>query len=230
MDLSAVITAVFTGIIGIYSLWTKFHQDEKNKETDFRLEQQRKEAEFRIEQQRREYEQRLEQAKKKEARNSYQRSRNTSKVLYELHHILFTSKASRVYIVQPHPLKHSAFLSIQFEVTRKEISGMKKSVQSLPMEEVAVFSHELQKNLWMYYDDIDEQVQDKVAKSLLSSNGCVAVGIKQLNSAHDWVGNIFVEFTEHTNIAEDDLRELMHEAAVNIQYNLPEFIDEKDLE
>ena len=96
MDLSAIITAVFTGIIGIYSLWTKFHQDEKNKETDFRLEQQRKEAELRIEQQRREYEQRLEQAKKKEARNSYQRSRNTSKVLYELHHILFTSKASRV--------------------------------------------------------------------------------------------------------------------------------------
>lgn len=219
MDWSAIITAVFTGIIGIYTIWTKYHQDTKNKETDFRLEQQRRENELK-----------LEQIRKREARNGYQRSRNTSKVLYELHHILFTSKASRVYIVQPHPLKHSAFLSIQFEVTRKEISGMKKSVQSLPMEEVAVFSHELQKNLWMYYDDIDEQVQDKVAKSLLSSNGCVAVGIKQLNSAHDWVGNIFVEFTEKSLIPEDELRDLMHEAAVNIQYNLPEFIDEKDLE
>lgn len=219
MDWSAIITAVFTGIVGIYTVYAKFHQDTKNKETDFRLEQQRRENEIK-----------LEQIRKREARNSYQRSRNTSKVLYELHHILFAAKASRVYIVQPHPLKHSAFLSIQFEVTRKEISGMKKSVQSLPMEEVAVFSHELQKNLWMYYDDIDEQVQDKVAKSILSSNGCVAVGIKQLNSAHDWVGNIFVEFTEKVLLTEDGLRDLMHEAAVNIQYNLPEFIDEKDLE
>lgn len=230
MDLSSIITAVFTGMVALYSVWVKFHQDSKNKETDFRLEQQRKEADLRMEQQRREFELSLEQNRKKEARSGYQRSRNTSKVLYELHHILFTAKASRVYIVQPHPLKHSAFLSIQFEVTRKEISGMKKSVQSLPMEEVAVFSHELQKNLWMYYDDIDQQVQDKVAKSLLSSNGCIAVGIKQLNSAHDWVGNIFVEFTENVLLSEDELRELMHEAAINIQYNLPEFIDEKDLE
>lgn len=219
MDWSAIITAVFTGIVGIYTVYTKFHQDTKNKETDFRLEQQRRENEMK-----------LEQIRKREARNSYQRSRNTSKVLYELHHILFTAKASRVYIVQPHPLKHSAFLSIQFEVTRKEISGMKKSVQNLPMEEVAVFSNDLQKNLWMYYDDIDEQVKDKVAKSLLSSNGCAAVGIKQLNSAHDWVGNIFVEFTEKVQLSEEELRDLMHEAAINIQYNLPEFIDEKDLE
>ena len=219
MDWSAIITAVFTGLVGLYSLWTKFNQDSKNKETDFKLEQQKRESEIK-----------LEQIRKREARNSYQRSRNTSKVLYELHHILFTTKDARVYIVQPHPLKHSAFLSIQFEVTRKAISAMKKLVQSLPMEEVAVFSNDLQKNLWMFYDDIDEQVKDKVAKGLLSSNGCVAVAIKQLNNAHDWVGNIFVEFTEPIDMTEEELRDLLHEAAINIQYNLPEYIDEKDLE
>lgn len=61
----------------------------------------------------------VEYFKKEEERKSYRRSENTAKVFGELWRILFELKADRVYIVQPHPLGHIAFLSIQFEVKRK---------------------------------------------------------------------------------------------------------------
>ena len=77
---------------------------------------------------------------------------------------------------------------------------MRENIQSLPMSEVAVFAENLAKNLFMFYSDIDNQVKDKVAKSLLSTNGCNSVAIKRLNSSQDWVGNIFCEFTDETDL------------------------------
>lgn len=204
---------------GILAGWWKYNQDAHNKETDFKLEMQRKEAEYK-----------LEQFKQRTRVQSYQRNRNSSIVYRQIYKILNFAKADRVYIVQPHPLKHADFLSIQFECTSDGIEGMRTIIHSLPMEKVAEFCGELTKNLWMYFDDIDHQVNDHFAKSLLTTNGSVAVGIKRLDSAKDWVGNIFAEFTDPPQISEDELHRLMHEAAVNIQHNLPEFIDNPEEE
>ena len=157
----------------------------------------------------------VEYFKKEEERRSYHRSENSAKVFGELWRVLYETKADRVYIVQPHPLGHIAFLSVQFEVKRKGIAGMRENIQSLPMSEVAVFAENLAK------------VKDKVAKSLLSTNGCNSVAIKRLNSSQDWVGNIFCEFTDETDLNEDELHKVLHEAAVNIQYILPEFKENK---
>ena len=41
------------------------------------------------------------------------------------------------------------------------------------------------------------------------------------------VGNIFCEFTDDTGMGEDELHKVLHEAAVNIQYILPEFREVK---
>ena len=169
----------------------------------------------------------VEYFKKEEERKSYRRSENSARVFGELWRVLYETKADRVYIVQPHPLGHVAFLSIQFEVKRKGIAGMRENVQSLPMSEVAVFAKSLAENLFMFYSDIDSQVKDKVAKSLLSTNGCRSVAIKRLNSSQDWVGNIFCEFTDDTGMGEDELHKVLHEVAVNIQYILPEFREAK---
>lgn len=169
----------------------------------------------------------VEYFKKEEERKSYHRSENSARVFGELWRVLYETKADRVYIVQPHPLGHVAFLSIQFEVKRKGIAGMRENVQSLPMSEVAVFAKSLAENLFMFYSDIDSQVKDKVAKSLLSTNGCRSVAIKRLNSSQDWVGNIFCEFTDDTGMDGDELHKVLHEAAVNIQYILPEFREAK---
>ena len=76
----------------------------------------------------------------------------------------------------------------------------------------------------MYITDIDEQVEDKYAKSILSSYGCQAAIIKRLNdNRHDWIGSIFCEFTHPLSASEEGAREIMHTAAMNIQYILPEY-------
>ena len=77
IDLANVITAI-GGLIGavggVYSIWTKFNQDAKNKMTDRKIEQFRKEEE----------------------RRSYQRSNDSAIVFGELWRILHTCKAARV--------------------------------------------------------------------------------------------------------------------------------------
>lgn len=185
----------------IITAWLSYNQYTRNKMTDLKVDMYKKEEE----------------------RRSYKRSENSAKVFGELWRVLYELKADRVYIVQPHPLGHASFLSVQFEVKRKGVEGMKDSIQSLPMAEVAVFSKEMAENLFMYITDIDTQVSDKVAKSILSSNGCVNAIVKRLNNSTDWVGSIFCEFTNPMTIDKDAAQHLLHEIAMNIQYILPEF-------
>lgn len=192
---------VFSAIGTIAAAYFTYNQYTKNKITDLKVEY----------------------FKKEEERKLYKRSENTAKVIGELWKVLYELKADRVYIMQPHPLGHVAFLSIQFEVKRKGVSGMLQSVQSLPMSEIAVFSRNLAENLFVFYTDIDNEVEDKVAKSLLVINGSEAVAIKRLNNSSDWVGNIFCEFTNQQYPDEVTIHDILHEAAINIQYILPEY-------
>ena len=159
-------------------------------------------------------------------KRSFKRSEDTAKVLGALNKVLLGANADRVYIVQPHPLGHIAFLSIQFEVKANGVQGMRYEVQKLEMSDVPKFCERMVNNLWMYLDNIDEQVQDPYAKALLSSNGTKVAAIKRMSTARDWVGSIFCEFIDTPSISEADLQKLMHEAAITIQYNLPEFQEE----
>ena len=101
---------------------------------------------------------------------------------------------------------------------------MKPHVQNLHISEIAKFASDMVKNLFMYITDIDEQVSDKYAKSILSSYGCQAAIIKRMNdNKHDWVGSIFCEFTHPIDVQEEEAKKIMHNAAINIQYLLPEY-------
>ena len=118
----------------------------------------------------------------------------------------------------------TSLLSVYYEVKRKGVEPMKPHMQGLPISEVPKFSSDLVKNLFLYITDIDEQVNDKYAKSILSSYGCRAAIIKRLNdNRHDWIGSIFCEFTRPLSVSEENAREIMHTAAMNIQYLLPEY-------
>ena len=185
--------------------WFAYNQKTKDKMTDMKIER----------------------LKFQEKQNGYKRSENTGKVLGELYKVMIATGADRVYIVQPHPLGHIAFLSIQFEVKANGVEGMKMSVQKLEMSEVPLFSKRMTENIFMYFDDIDTQVEDRVAKSLMSSNGTIAVAIKRLNSSRDWVGSIFCEFLDVPNHTQDEINKILHEAASNIQFNLPEYQDKE---
>lgn len=193
---------ILSAIAAIITAYFTYNQYTKNKMTDLKIEQ----------------------FKMAEERKSIRRADNSSIVYGELWNVLHALNADRVYIVQPHPLGNESLLSIYYEVKRKGVEAMKPHVQNLHISEVAKFSSELVKNLFMYIDDVDKGVDDKFAKSILSSYGCQAAVIKRLNdNKYDWVGSIFCEFTHPMDVPEDEARNIMHEAATNIQYLLPEY-------
>lgn len=196
--LPAIISAIGT----IIAAWFAYNQYTKNKLTDLKIEKFRKDEEIK----------------------SIRRADNSSIVYGELWNILYELDADRVYIVQPHPLGNESLLSIYYEVKRKGVEPMKPHVQNLRIADVAKFSSDMVKNMFVYITDIDKQVQDKYAKSILSSYGCEAAVVKRLNdNKYDWVGSIFCEFTRPIHVSEDEAREIMHRCAMNIQYLLPEY-------
>lgn len=196
--LPAIISAIGT----IIAAWFAYNQYTKNKLTDLKIEKFRKDEEIK----------------------SIRRADNSSIVYGELWNILYELDADRVYIVQPHPLGNESLLSIYYEVKRKGVEPMKPHVQNLRIADVAKFSSDMVKNMFMYITDINTQIQDKYAKSILSSYGCEAAVVKRLNdNKYDWVGSIFCEFTRPIHVSEDEAGEIMHQCAMNIQYLLPEY-------
>lgn len=204
MEIAEIIVALggLVGAIGgVYSIWTKYNQDAKNKKTEYEIEKLRSEDKVKNE----------------------RRSDNSTLVFGELWNVLYETGASRVYIVQPHPLGHEEMLTIYFEVKRKGVEAMKPHIQNMKISEVAKFASELVKNVFMYITNIDAQVDDRYARSILSSYGCESAIVKRLsNNRHDWVGSIFCEFTDDMRVSEADAKEILHTAATNIQYILPE--------
>lgn len=198
------IPAIISAIGVIIAAWFSYNQYAKNKLTDLKVEQMQRDNEV----------------KRK------RRSDNSAFVHGELWQILHELHADRVYIVQPHPLGNESMVSVYFESKRKGVESMKPRIQNLKMCDVAKFCSDLTKNLFMFITDIDSQVTDRYAKSLLSSCGTEQVIIKRLSdNSHDWVGSIFCEFTHGATIGEEKARAILHEAALNIQYILPEYID-----
>ena len=196
--LPAIISAIGTIVIG----WFAYNQNTKDKMTDIKIEQLR--------------------ARNEEKRN--RRADNSAIVHGELWHALVELRADRVYIVQPHPLGNESMVSIYFESKRKGVESMKPKVQNLKMCECASFCADMAKNLYIYYDDIDEQVKDRYAKSLLSACGTSKVAIKRLSdNTHDWVGSIFCEFTHDVDVDKEEVRAVLHDVAMNVQYLLPEY-------
>lgn len=201
IDWGMIISAICTMITGLFVAWTTFNQGRKNAEVQRDIEKWKREEE-----------------QKAVMQNKY-----SGQVFGQIHELLRTAKADRVYIVQPHPLGHVAFLSCYFEAVNNGITEMQSSIQSIPMSKVPVLSRDLAENLWLYYDNIDEQVDDDVAKSLFLANGTHTVGIKRMDNTKDWVGSIFIEYIEEPELTEMEIKKLAHDSALVIRHILPEF-------
>lgn len=205
IDWGTVISAICVMITGLFGTWTAYNQTKKNAQVQKDIEKWKKEEE-----------------QKAVMQNKY-----SGQVFGQIHELLRTAKADRVYIVQPHPLGHVAFLSCYFEAVNNGITEMQSSIQSIPMNKVPVLSRDLAENLWLYYDNIDEQVSDDVAKSLFLANGTHAVGIKRMDNTKDWVGSIFIEYIEEPELTEMEIKKLAHDSALVIRHILPEFKEHK---
>lgn len=207
MNWAEIITslgALVGAIGGVYAIWTKYNQDTKNKKTDYELERLRNEDKIR----------------------NRRRSDNAMAIYGVLWEILYRLNADRAYIVQPHPLNNEEMLTIYFEVKRNWAEPMKPHIQRMKISEVAKFASELSKNLFMYITNIQEQVEDRYAQSIFSSCGAQRAIVKRLSdNRHDWVGSIICEFTDDMEISEKEAKDLLHKAATDIQYILPEIRD-----
>ena len=197
MDCANIINAIGVIVVDYFT----YNQYTKNKVTDYKLEKWKSEDKI--------------QNKK--------RIDNGMIVYGELWDLLYELKADRVYIIQPFPLGHEETLSIYFEVKRRWAEPMRPHIQRLKISEVAKFSSELAKNLFMYINDIQAQVKDRYAQSIFSSCGTKQVIVKRLSdNTHDWVGSIVCEFIGDMEVSEQDARAMLHNKATNIQYILPE--------
>lgn len=200
MEISEIITALG----GIIIAWFGYNQYTKNKRTDYEIEKLRTEDKV----------------------TNRRRSDNAMIIFGALWELLYAIKADRVYIVQPHPLGNEEMLSIYFEVKRRWAEPMKPHIQRMRIAEVAKFASELVHNLFMYIKNVNEDVKDRYAQSIFASCGTTSVIVKRLSdNKHDWVGSIVCEYTDPMEVSEEESKELLHKAATNIQYILPEIRD-----
>lgn len=195
------IPAIISSIAVILSAWFSYNQYAKNKLTDLKIEKW----------------------KAAEEEKSAKRSDNIAKIYGVLWQLLHDLGADRVYILQPHPLVNSMFLSVSLEVKRNGVSAIKPCIQRLPMSDVAAFSAELSCRDFLFYRNIESEVKDKRARAIMTTNGCCSVVIKRLaDDEHDWIGSIFCGFTHTQELHPASLRQQLQEAADHIQYILPE--------
>lgn len=196
-QIAGIVTALGTILLGYFT----YNQYAKNKKTDAKLEQMKKDADT-----------------KSEIRNE-----KMAKIYGILWRILYETKADRVYIAQPHPLTNALYLSVGIEVKRKGLA--KNAIEdTLSLSEIANFASELSKREFLFYADVVKDVRDNRAKALFYCNGTESAVIRRLHDNEDWVGSLFVEFVYKRNdLVPATLKDMLAEAANEIQYDLPEF-------
>lgn len=197
MDIANIITAIGS----VIALFLTYNQYTKNKTTDAKIEQWKRE----------------------EKEKSEKRSDNVSKIYGILWQILHELAVDRVYILQPHPEKVNHFVSISLEVKRNGIAAMKPVIQNMHISDVAAFAAELSTREFMFYKDVSEEVKDKKARAILTSNGGVSAIIRRLvDDENNWRGSIFLEYTHMMECDPIYARKMLSDAAGTIQYILPE--------
>lgn len=196
MDWVGLIDKIGVIVLGVFAVY----QYRINKNTDYKIKQK----------------------EEVDKRRNMRRNNNAMDVWNFVHNLLSHTKADRVYIVQPHPLGNEEMLTIHFEVTRNGMKGMREEIQEMKISSVVQFAKFMKDNLFAYITDIEKQVPDRYARAIMGTHGTKSLIIKRLNdNDDDWCGSIFCEYTNRMKISEQEAKELLHQAATNIQYILP---------
>jgi hypothetical protein len=140
-------------------------------------------------------------------------------IMWELLHKL---NADRCFIIQPHPERNHRYLSVVFEVDRPGVSAVKEFFQNIPMSDMTPFAKDMSSNVWLYYDDVDRQVGDKKAQSMMFLAGTVQLALRQLvDVKSEWIGTLVVENIDVKEYDKDKAMEIIGTAATSTQYILP---------
>ena len=135
--------------------------------------------------------------------------------------LLSAMQASRVYIIQPHPLDKNEFLSVVYEVTDMGIMPIKGQLVDYPAENMPVFVGEISQRDFLYYKSTN-MLKGKRSRAFFSNVGTESLIIKHLSDdKSDWIGSIVVDYMHETNVAPDYSKALLQDAADKIQFILP---------
>lgn len=203
-NLPSIITALGTIILG----WFTYNQYSKNKQTDIKIEQWKEDT-------------------IRKRRQDAGSIATCFGCLWELLHFL---KAGRVYLIQPHPLSKSLYISATLEVKRNGVSSVKDNMTSIPINTVAEFVSQLANEDYIFIEEVETSNIDKKMRSIMMYNGCGQVAIRRLtDNDNKWVGNIVVGFpVNFDNLTKEEcqlVEKMTRDAAQIIQGILPEFME-----
>jgi len=197
--ISIIIAGFFALLNGCFIAYLGYNQSSKDKLTDFKIEQMRLENESK----------------------SAENNRHIAIIYGEMYNLLHRMDADRCFILQPHPSARPVYVSVAIEVTRNGVSTISDIVRNIPVSDLSLFVKEMAANRWIYIDDVESQVNDLRAKSIMRIAGATNICIKQLNNANEeWIGSLIIENTTG-RIFDDDAQFLTRSTANTIQFILP---------
>lgn len=199
---------ILTGIASIVALWFTYNQYTKNKMTDYKIEKWKEE----------------------EQKKHIADAGNIATIFGELWELLYFLKADRVYIIQPHPLYKSMFISATLEVKNYGISSVKNTLTDVKIDSIPKFVSSLAKKDLIYIENTETADVEQKVKSIMMGNGCKSLFIKRLIDDQDrWVGNIvlgYIKPFEDYGIEQRLVERMTRTGAMAIQYILPEIKSE----
>lgn len=196
-QVAIVISAIGTILLG----WFNYNQYTRNKITDMKVEtlkNQKKEVQKRI-------------------------NTDISRIYQQLGYLLHELKASRVIILQPHPLHKQAFISITFEACMPGVSSVKHLMQDADIANFSKICGDLATRDFIFFKNIRE-CTDKRFLATTQTNGVDSLMAKRLtDEVHDWTGTLFVDWSDKQFDGNLDFAKgHINNIAGNIQYILPE--------
>ena len=164
---------------------------------------------------------RLKELEKKINENDVKTKKDVGTIYNVISALLSAMQASRVYIIQPHPLDKNEFLSVVYEVTDMGIMPIKGQLVDYPAENMPVFVGEISQRDFLYYKSTN-MLKGKRSRAFFSNVGTESLIIKHLSDdKSDWIGSIVVDYMHETNVAPDYSKALLQDAADKIQFILP---------
>jgi len=198
--LSTILVSIIGAVVAIWGAWFTYNQKVHNDKHEHKLEKMRAET-----------------AEKMAINN-----RHYAMIYGYLGELLHKLDIDRCFIIQPHPEHKHLFLSVAIEVDRKGISAVKDSFQNVPISDMAVFVKELATKVWLYFDDVNNQVECRKAQALMFMAGSVQIAIRQLvNAQGSWIGSLVVENINQKEFDKEDCMEIIKNTANVIQFVLP---------
>lgn len=205
---SEIILGLFTLINGLWTAYLTYNQKTKDKMTDYKIEKWREEE------------------KKKHIADAG----NIATIFGELWELLYFLKADRVYIIQPHPLYKSMFISATLEVKNYGISSAKDTLTDVKIDSIPRFVSSLAKEDLIFIEDTETSNVESKVKSIMMSNGCKSLFIKRLLDEQDrWVGSIvlgYIKPFKESGVEQRLVERMTRTGAMAIQYILPEIKSE----